>query len=56
MSNATFNFMLVRKISGIPAGRYARESTALSALRKKQSGSDPIELREYSEAYYNSMK
>lgn len=56
MSNATFKFMLVRKISGIPAGRYAHESTALSVLRKKTSDRDPIELREYSEAYYNSMK
>lgn len=55
MSTKTYSHMIVRKISGLVAGRFCSEAAAMKALRAKDSARDPLELRSYSAAYFAQM-
>lgn len=52
----TYNVMLVRTISGIPVSRHCTAVGAIRTLRRKDSARDPIEMRDYSEKYWNEMR
>lgn len=53
---SAYKFMVAAKITGIYVGRYKTEALALKKIRRDDSGRDPLEIREYSEVYYNEMK
>ena len=55
MGTTIYSHMLVSKINGLVFGRYKNENAAMKALRKNDSGRDPLELREYSASYFAQM-
>lgn len=50
-----FTHMIQSKVTGIVASRHTSEKLALKALRKSDSGRNPMVLCEYSEFVYNKM-
>lgn len=50
-----YSYMVIETISGIATSRHASESAAIKAARKGTSRK-PLEIREYSEAYFKKMK
>ena len=52
-----YTHMVIRKINGRVVSRHATHENAIKATRKwAQPERDPVEVREYSEKYYQDMK